>query len=76
MEPFHITYSDTMTEAEIQESVSSYEEQLRQWVASHQGQLDAYEYERSFVEFTEKLARETFARAVAGKAKSRNTPKK
>ena len=65
-----------MTEVEIQESVSSYEEQLRQWVQSQQGQLDAYEYEKSFVDFTEKLAWETFARAVVGKAKSRNTQKK
>lgn len=65
-----------MTEAEIQESLSAYEEQLRQWVASQRGQLDAYQYEKSFVEFTEKLARETFARAVAGQARSRNTQKK
>ena len=65
-----------MTEAEIQESVSSYEEQLRQWIASQQGQLDAYEYEKSFVEFTQQLAQETFARAVAGDRASRNAQKK
>ena len=65
-----------MTEAEIEASAEEYKKQLRQWVESQKGQKDSYEYEKSFAEFTERLARETFARAVAGEKKSRNAKKK
>ena len=65
-----------MTEAEIKASAAEYEAELRKWVESQKGQQSSYEYEKSYVEFAERLARETFARAVAGKEKSRNTKKK
>jgi len=65
-----------MTESEIDACAENFKEQLHQWVESQKGQLDAYEYEKSFAEFAQQLARETFARAVSGQTKSRNAQKK
>jgi len=65
-----------MTDSEIEACGENFKEHLRQWVESQRGQLDAYEYEKSFVEFAQQLAQQTFQRAVATEAKSRNAQKK
>jgi len=64
-----------MTEENIQAALAHYEAQLRQWQES-QHQSDAYEFEKSFVEFAQEAARKTFELAVEPERKGRNHKKK
>lgn len=64
-----------MTELEITQAKEKFEEGLRTWSTSQEGQIDGYEYEKSFVEFMRKVSQDTLQISIGEIPKSKNKKK-
>ena len=65
-----------MQEEKIQLVVNNFEEKFRAWLKSQEGQTNAYDYEKSYVEFMRTISFETLASTTSSAQKSRNSKKK
>ena len=64
-----------MNTSKVQEVVNNFEEKYKAWLSSQEGQTNAYEYEKSFVEFMQAISKDTLSTTTSSEYKSRNTKK-
>jgi len=65
-----------MAEKKVSKVVSNFEEKYRAWLQSQKGQTSAYDYEKSFVEFMQDVAKDTLSATTSNENKGRNSKKK
>lgn len=65
-----------MQEEKILSVVSNFEAKFRNWLSSQEGQTNAYDYEKSYVEFMRTVSFETLSSTSSSNQKSRNTKKR
>lgn len=64
-----------MTQQQISQAKDQFEENLRKWLKSQEGQTDGYEYEKSFVEFMRQVSQETLQISIGEVPDSKNKKK-
>ena len=65
-----------MNPTEIEKATSIFKEKLTQWAANQAKEINAYEYEKSYVEAMQSIEKEVLQLIAGTKNKSRNSKKK